>query len=87
MPIINDRYYANHQYGRALERARAAEEEFTRLHGDTAALLARPLSRLCRRFQCRTTGPARVARNMTAMVIDCRLNRILRIEAIEPAKH
>jgi hypothetical protein len=34
MPIINDRYYANPQYGRALERDRAADDEFRRVHGE-----------------------------------------------------
>jgi hypothetical protein len=34
MPIINDRYYANPQYGRALERARASDEEYRRAHGE-----------------------------------------------------
>jgi hypothetical protein len=34
MPIINDRYYANPQYGKALERDRAADEEFRRVHGE-----------------------------------------------------
>ena len=34
MPVINDRYYANPEYGRALERARVADEEFRRVHGE-----------------------------------------------------
>jgi hypothetical protein len=34
MPLINDRYYANPQYGRAVERDRTADEEFRRAHGD-----------------------------------------------------
>jgi len=34
MPIINGRYYMNAQYGRGLERARAADEEARRLHGE-----------------------------------------------------
>jgi hypothetical protein len=36
MPLINDRYYANPQYGKALERARAADEENKRVHGEEA---------------------------------------------------
>jgi hypothetical protein len=34
MPVINGRYYANPQYGRGLERARAADAESTRAHGE-----------------------------------------------------
>ena len=34
MPIINGRYYMNPQYGLAVERARAADEEHRRLHGE-----------------------------------------------------
>jgi hypothetical protein len=34
MPLINDKYYANPQYGRALERARAADADNRRLHGE-----------------------------------------------------
>jgi hypothetical protein len=34
MPLINDRYYANPQYGSALERDRAADGEFRRAHGE-----------------------------------------------------
>lgn len=34
MPIINGKYYANPQYGLGLERARAADEEFRRVHGE-----------------------------------------------------
>ena len=33
MPIINGRYYMNPQYGAALERARAADEEYVSVHG------------------------------------------------------
>jgi hypothetical protein len=34
MSVINGRYYANPQYGRALERARAANAESRRVHGE-----------------------------------------------------
>ena len=34
MPIINGRYYANPQYGKALERDRIADEESRRVHGE-----------------------------------------------------
>ncbi len=34
MPIINDRHYMNPQYGKALERARAADEAVRRVHGE-----------------------------------------------------
>lgn len=34
MPVINDRYYANPQYGRALERDRIADEESRRVQGE-----------------------------------------------------
>lgn len=33
MPIVNGRYYMNPQYGAALERARAADEEYVRVNG------------------------------------------------------
>jgi hypothetical protein len=33
MPVINDRYYMNPQYGKTLERDRTADAENTRAHG------------------------------------------------------